>query len=227
MLFAFVMLIVCFTARADAEIYLGITPYSTLGDLKEKFPAATFERAQPAWAQEDQVMYRMSGTGIPGRIVVMFNDVRPSFRRLHDAETDDDKKQMYADLLHARDDLMLEVLWVRWVPEKPFPVQRLITKYGKPNRSGFSEGDFRPYKRWTGKAVTAALSDDGKEVLFVDFNFTRKELRDAFKKKFGYVPKFLKVRSTADPRAQSPPASATLPEQPDRGDASDSGGYSR
>jgi hypothetical protein len=28
MLFAFVMLIVCFTARADAEIYLGITPYS-------------------------------------------------------------------------------------------------------------------------------------------------------------------------------------------------------
>ncbi len=191
----FAVLIVCLTARGDAEIYMGITPYSTLGALKEKFPAATFEAAQPAWAQEDHVMYRISGTGINGRIVVMFNDVRPSFMRLHESETDDAKKQMYLDLANARDDLMLEVLWVRWVPDDPLPVQRLITKYGKPNKAGFSEDDFQPYKRWTAKGITASLSDDGEKVLFIDFNFTRKELRDAFKKKFGYVPQFLKVRT--------------------------------
>ena len=39
------------TSSAQAETYGGIGAMDTLGDVKQRFPVATFERLKPAWAQ--------------------------------------------------------------------------------------------------------------------------------------------------------------------------------
>lgn len=185
-----ILLFLFIVSNSNAETYRGIGPLDTLSDLKAKFPSATFTKQNPAWAQEYDVMYEITGVGMSGTIVVVFFDNRPYFRKLMAEEQDETKKQNWKQLADAPDD-EITVSWVRWVPDLPFPVTRLVTKYGKPDKSDFAEEDYQPYKSWLIKGLDAYLSDDGKNVTRIDFHFTNKEQRDAWKKKYRFVPEFL------------------------------------
>lgn len=176
--------------QAQAETYKGISPLDSLSDLKAKFPGATFKREHPAWAQENDVMYSITGEGMSGTIVVNFYDDRPYWRQLLSEEQDETKKEALRSLANTPDD-EITVSTVRWVPDYPFPVSRLITKYGKPDRSDFSEDNYQAYKEWTSRRMRAYLTDDAKNVMRIDFGFTDKERQDAWKKKFGFVPNSL------------------------------------
>ena len=65
-----------------AEIYQNIGPSDNLSDIKNKFPSAVFERLYPAWAHEKDVMYSITGEGIAGRIIVIFEDSRPICKKI-------------------------------------------------------------------------------------------------------------------------------------------------
>jgi hypothetical protein len=191
-----------------AEIYKGIGPFDTMGDLKAKFPNAKFERTNPAWATESDAMYQVSGEGLSGTIIVKFDDSRPFWRdtlnyvivekkRREDPEilakaaaiketidysnlksysTDDLESTFLTDqnLANQSDERALTVSWVRWVPDSPIPLERFMTKYGKPDESGFSDENMQPYKTWK-RGISTTLTDDGKRVLMVDYSFTRED----------------------------------------------------
>ncbi len=193
-------------SSAVAETYQGIGPWDTLGDVKARFPKAKFEKSSPAWAQSTDVMYQVSGRGMSGTIVVNFFDPRPRWKKsleefiswedleqtqapssgfdpakLESARQEAIQKKIesWEKLIEQPDDEALTVEWVRWVPFLPFPLQRLIAKYGKPEKAGFSDDDFQPYRAWTKKGVVAYLTDDEKKVERIDFNFTPEECRRA------------------------------------------------
>jgi hypothetical protein len=167
-----------------AETYQGIKPLSTLADVKAKYPNATFRQNKPAWAQEDDIMYSITGVGISGEIIIKFVDLRPTWtKRSEDERVNKKIRELYAELAAGDVNESLCVDWVRWVPDSPFPIGRLIAKYGKPEKSGFADDDFSPYTAWSSKGVYAHLSDDGKRVIFVDFTFTEKEIQADGKKK--------------------------------------------
>jgi hypothetical protein len=181
--------LVCFViAGSSAEIYRGIGPLATLGDVKQLFPGATFKKVYPAWAQENDVLYLVTGKGIQGEIVIKFDDNRPIFKRMMEQGTDNNYEDFLRGLAERSDDEALGVSWVRWLPDAPFPVDRMITKYGKPEKSDFSELDFQPFKEWVARGIYAHLTDDGKKVIAIDFSITEKEYKDALKAKYGGGP---------------------------------------
>jgi hypothetical protein len=171
---------------------MGIGPLDTLADLQAKFPNATFEQLHPAWAGESDVMYSITGSGLSGKIIVKFNDMRPFYKKM--AEEADEKKEdgqnppvFWREMAGQADNTVM-VSWVRWIPVLPIPIERLITKYGKPDRSDFSTDDFEPYKEWTSRGIAAALSDNGKMVVRIEYSFTEKERERAYKARWGDVP---------------------------------------
>jgi len=178
------VLVLCLSSQALAEIYQGIKPYSTLGEIKAKFPNATFSKITPSSAQKYDVMYSVTGTGVDGDIVIKFYDLRSFWKEQSDEANDQTTKEMYSRLAQLSDD-SVSVTWVRWVPDTPFSVERLIEKHGNPDKSGFADEDDSPFKKWTSKGIYAHLSADGKEVLQMDFAFTEKELLTAQKERSG------------------------------------------
>src|SRR5260221_7152976 len=64
-------------AESGAETYGGIGYLDTFGMVKGRFPGGSFERQSPAWAQESDVMYKVTGAGLPGTIIITFYDSRP------------------------------------------------------------------------------------------------------------------------------------------------------
>lgn len=191
----FAILISSFPESSSAEIYLGIGPFDNLSDLKSKFPNATFTREDPAWPQDHDVMYTISGAGISGTIVINFYDAYAKWQKEFDAEQNEEKKRLMKELPSPAENSEM-VAWVRWMPDTPFPVTRLVTKYGKPEVSDFSQDDFKPYKEWKKRGIQAFLTDDGKKVLRIDFAFTEKERGEAMKQKFGFAqPKETKTKN--------------------------------
>ena len=176
--------ILCVSTQAFAEIYQGIKPYSTLGEIKAKFSNATFSKITPASAQKYDVIYSVTGTGIDGEIFIKFHDLRPFWKEQSDQASDAATRELYSNLAQLSDD-SISVTWVRWVSDRPFPVERLIEKYGTPDKSGFADEDDAPFKKWTSKGIYARLSEDGKEVLEIEFTFTEKEISTAQKERFG------------------------------------------
>lgn len=175
--------LVCVVSGSSAEIYQGIVPYSSLGDVKKLFPKARFKKMDPAWAQERDAMYTVTGKGIAGTIVIKFNDYRPVFRKRLEEASDNDVKGYLKPLSEESEDDALVVVWVRWVPDVPFPVERIIARYGTPERSDFSPEDFQPQKIWDSRGILATLSDDGKNVFSIEYEFTDKEWKDAWEAK--------------------------------------------
>jgi len=178
-IFAVCLLVCSIIAESSAEIYLGIPPFKALGDVKKMFPGAEFKKLNPAWAKEDDAMYSVTGEGIEGKIIIMFHDTRPLNRDYMNQETDDTMKRLFKEYSERSDDDSLLVTWVRWVPGEPFPVERLITKYGKPEKSDYSSVDFKPYYLWKTKGIYAHLSDDGEKVVMITYHPTEKELKEA------------------------------------------------
>jgi hypothetical protein len=160
---------------AHAEIYQGIGPLDTMADLKAKYPHATFEQLHPAWAQEQDVMYKITGQGLSGLIIIKFVDHRPDYRHRSLVTQDEPTIKFLTYLMNMSDDESLDVEWVRWIPEAPVPLQRLVAKYGPPQEKGFRQEDLQPYRRWAKKGLAAFLSDDEKAVLRIDYEFTPDE----------------------------------------------------
>ncbi|MFZ6747281.1 hypothetical protein ACO0LC_29065, partial [Undibacterium sp. JH2W] len=69
------------------------------------------------------------------------------------------------------------------VPSIPIPLQRVISKYGKSEKSGFRDDNFQPYLSWAKKGIYATLSDDEKFVIDIQFSPTEEERNIAFSKK--------------------------------------------
>jgi hypothetical protein len=179
-----------------SETYKDIGPLDTLGDLKAKFPKAQFKKLTPAWAQETDVMYQVSGEGMSGKIIVKFYDGRPNYREALQKNPDNENSEFLKKLVTQNDDEAISVEWVRWIPDYLIPLTRFISKYGKPDRTGFADEDFQPYRLWEVKGLAAYLTDDEKNVVRVDFQFTRDESRKAYVRKYGFIPPWLKESSS-------------------------------
>jgi hypothetical protein len=196
--FALIVIAVIFACHPyaiKAETYKEIGCLDTLAEVKAQFPKADFKRIQnAAWLQEDDVLYEITGLGMSGSIVIRFYDDRPLFKKWADTQADDEQKEIYTKLANAPDD-SVTVSWVRWVPDSPIPLQRFILKYGKPEKSGFSDDDLQPYRTWETKGLTAFLSDDEKAVRRVDYHFTKEERRSAYVRKGRPLPAWLKEPS--------------------------------
>jgi hypothetical protein len=187
---------------AIAETYKGIGPLDTLGDIKLMFPNADFEKLEPAWAQPEDVLYRVTGRGMSGTIVVKFYDERPSWRL--DAAVEEEGEFKTFLLEHAnRPDESITVDWVRWIPDALIPLQRLIAKYGMPEERGFADEDLQPYRHWVKRGLTAYLSDDEKSVQRIDFHFTDTERCAAWRAKHDTIPPFMaeRCKPKATPKA--------------------------
>lgn len=174
---------------AMAESYQGIGPLDTLSDVKNRFPQAEFSRIVPGWAQESDVLFEIKGRGMSGVIVVKFDDYRPAWKQ--DLEKNPEAEHL-RQLVEQSDGDAITVNWVRWVPDAPIPIQRLISKFGPPEIHGFSNEDFQPYRAWKKKGVAAFLTDDEKAVVRVDFTFSLEDLRSAYLAKYGFIPSWLK-----------------------------------
>lgn len=88
------------------------------------------------------------------------------------------------------------VEWVRNIPANNIPIERLISKYGPPERSGFSEDDFTPFSFWESKGVYASLTDNKKYVQIIDYYFTNKERCESYERKGQDAPEFCKKNPT-------------------------------
>ncbi|WP_143450316.1 hypothetical protein [Janthinobacterium sp. BJB446] len=115
-----------------------------------------------------------------------FSDSRPTFKKLQtEAEAeeatnaspanDNPRSKTWKFLAEQDTDNALAISWIRWVPDSPIPLQRYISKYGKPEKTGFGDSDMRPYASWPKKNIHANLSDDEKFVNNVEFGFTKQE----------------------------------------------------
>lgn len=166
-----------------AETYMGIQPLATLGEVQALFPQAQFRRSKPAWAKAKDVLYEITGSGISGSIVVIFNDSRPMWRERLDEALAHDMPQSDIDRIREEYDRpeteALRALSVRWVPTTPVPLKRLVSKYGPPEKSGIREDDFQPYREWGKRGVTAYLRDDEQSVVYIEFAFTREDISRA------------------------------------------------
>ena len=138
-------------------------------------------------------MYSITGNGMSGVIVVKFTNNKLWWKKRGEIETDETRKKRYERLAESASD-DLEVAWVRWIPETPFPVTRLITKYGKPEISDFDQVSYVPFKEWESRGIQAYLSDDGKKVNHIDFNFTDKEIIEASNKALGIEPEVKSIK---------------------------------
>lgn len=173
-----------FPMNVKAEIYRNIQPSSTLEELKKQFPGATFQEVKAAWTSKSEFLYEVKGPGLPGTMVVKMNDYSFYFQ-----EYIKDKKPEDIDdwqrKMAITNDSSKSTEWVRFIPDYPIPVERLISKYGLAEKTGYREDDFQPYKSWPSKGVHVTLSDDSKKVLQIDYTFTQKERCDSYKAKFG------------------------------------------
>jgi len=172
------------------ESYQGIGPLDSLADIKVRFPKAEFKELHPAWAQETELLYQVTGFGMSGTLVIKFDDSGPYLTKMRDVADTDEKRKFWQNLLDKPDEAKT-VAWVRWIPDSPIPLQRFIAKYGPADVKDFAEEDMQPYRSWK-RGIQAFLTDDEKLVTRVDFTYTNAEMRNAYKEKFGYVPDPLK-----------------------------------
>lgn len=188
------LLLLVMSSISFADSYQGIGALDNLGDIKSRFPNANVEKLAPAWAQADDALYKFTGPGISGSIVIRFYDDRPKWKADLELATTEDDAEVYKKLSQANDDSALTVVWVRWVPVELIPLSRLVSKYGKPSKSGFDD-DYRPYRAWESRAVTAFLDNSEKYVSSIDYNFSDDDYKQAYQKKYNMVPDFLKNKN--------------------------------
>ena len=182
--------ICCLTSVALPETYRGIGYLDTLGELRSTFPGASFEKQTPAWATTSDAMYKITGAGLSGTIIVKMSDPRPATALMAATTTDDSLKGEYDRIVAEDDDAALEVDWVRWVPAEPLPLQRFVLKYGNPDKPGFSDDDMTPFRTWNRRGLSAYLDDTQRLVRRVDFSFTSSEIAAGMKKRYGIDPSY-------------------------------------
>ena len=174
----FSIFLIVLSMNVRAEIYLGIEPDYTLGDVQKRFPNAQIKVVNAAWVQENEAFYSVSGAGFSGLLYIAFHDPRVFQREMAAMAKEKGNIELadsFSKSAQRENRESLEVKWMRWVPDSPIPIQRYLLKYGKPKKLEFREADMAPYYAWKEKGVTLNVSDDEKTVLSVEFNFTREE----------------------------------------------------
>lgn len=205
--------IVLFSNVLQAEIYKDFVPFITLKQVKLNYPNAKFEDAKPAWANEDEVLYRMTGEGLTGTIVLKFtkHDKLQSARLAENEANslNDNSEALLWWINYDKTQLALpleerfSLSWVRFVPYIQIPYERLISRYGKPEKCDSTTDDFTPYCSWESKGVQINLSDDKKLVQSIEYTFTNEEMFPELKKKSKPSSK----KKTPKPKVKKEPAS--------------------
>ncbi|MEQ1597862.1 MAG: hypothetical protein ABL880_00700 [Methylotenera sp.] len=186
--YIFIILFV-FSKQASAEIYKNFLPYSSLAMIKAKYPNAKLEDIKAAWLKENEAFIGLTGVGIIGAINLKFStsddywktSIESTQREIESNPTADNSIREYdiADFngrLNLPLDQRLTLDWLRWVPPQAIPFDRIVSKYGKPEKCDFDVDTYQPYCAWTSKGVSANLSDNKKYVYFIEYTFTLEDL---------------------------------------------------
>ena len=188
-----ILLAAVLSFSAHSEIIQGIQWEDTLGQVKQRYPNALFQSAKPAWLQQDQAFFVISGSGMSGTLRILFDDVRPLLiKDLKENENNPDYqfRDTFKRLSVALDNDALTVNWVRWTPDKPIPIDRYKQRYGNPVCS--FDDSMNPICKWLSVSLEAQMSDDQKLVMFVTTTFTKEEKQASSKAKYGALPPYLK-----------------------------------
>ena len=178
------------TGISQAEVLQGVNYLASLKDVKNIYPNATYTKLTPAWLKEDEAFISVYGTGMAGKIYILFIDSRPYLRKKVVESTDSSKTELLMKLAKEPDDTALTVDWVRWIPDSPIPIERFQSRYGKP-KCDFDE-DMSPICTWRERALTASMTGDNKNVLHVTTGFTKAEKQSGATVGLGFVPEYLK-----------------------------------
>lgn len=187
------VLLLSVTAIGHAEILQEVNWMDSLGDVKKVYPNATYTRMTPAWLKNDESFIKITGPGLRGTILILFDDSRPSFKNSLTQNADDPDykdRELFTAMSKKPDDTALTVSWVRWVPDQPLPLERFKQRYGIPKCD--YDQTMEPYCKWGNKALDAAMSDDKKLVLSITTIFTKAEKRAIYVRKYNWVPDELK-----------------------------------
>lgn len=171
---------------AQAEVYKDLGPGLSLNEIKQKYPNAKFDDLKAAWVKGNEAFLSMTGLGISGKIYLKLSHtdkfksdyISSSLKRAEESNSEEDRERLItsAKLMQALLDSPLEnrlsLDWVRWIPHEIIPLERLESRYGKPEKCDYDEESFAPYCEWKSKGVYAALVDNKKYVNFIDYNFT-------------------------------------------------------
>lgn len=170
------------------ETYLKFEPGDTIGVAKQKYPNAQFVPVDVGWATKSDKFIRMSGQGIVGEVYLKFSASDEFMRTqkskyLEKLDTAPENERAlnqnmvdyYTKELEKPDDERMSIDWIRWVPEKKLPIERVVGRYGKATKCDYDESSFEPYCDWGERGITAALSDDKKWVAMIDFKITPKD----------------------------------------------------
>ena len=159
-----------------AEKYSGIGYQYSLNDVRAMFPSATMEEDPAAWTQPTEKFYKIEGGGIPGRIRILFSDVRPIFSNLYQAEpSGTETEKLYYFAASLPDNRAYVVEWVRWCPDVDLPVSALIKRFGRAFKKEVDGRDFSETYTWPKIAVSADLNAAGTRVINVNYVFTGRE----------------------------------------------------
>ncbi len=183
-LYIFIFLIL-FSNLSLAEIYKDFLPGDSLATIKTKYPNAKLEPIKAAWVQDYEAFIALSGVGISGTINLKFSTNDNFYKELIKYGQDEIAKNPTADnskrensirilneSLNLPIDQRLTLDWLRWISPDPIPFERLVSKYGNPEKCDFDPDTFQPYCSWPSKGVTASLSDNKKWVYYIEYTFT-------------------------------------------------------
>lgn len=176
------------TSLAHAEVFYEIQFNDTLGNIKQKYPNASYEKLKPAWLKPDEAFIQISGVGMQNELKVHFWDFRPMFRELLNSPENKDN-QGFKEASNETDDKALVVSWVRVVYKNPVPIDVFKRKYGK--SSCKIDDDFNEVCEFPDRSISANLTKDGKFVHFADTSFTKKEKISSFRSRGERVPDYL------------------------------------
>ncbi|HCU84866.1 hypothetical protein [Methylophilus sp. UBA6697] len=180
-------LLACF--QTQAEIYKDFAPFTTVAQMKAKYPNAKFEIVKAAWVKEKDKFIKITGDGLPGTIYVATSKSSDAvitqrierYKALIAENPDQDNSAYNAGIefnekyLSLPDDERYSIDWLRWVPDVAIPLERLKAKFGEPNKYDYGESDFQPFAEWSARDLHVNLSDDKKLVYSIEYHFTDEE----------------------------------------------------
>lgn len=161
-------ILLLFASATKAEIFMGITPATSLSDLKQKFPNAIFMDENPAWPEDNEKMVSIKGDGIEGEILAhLINHKYSWVEEFKSKDCGDEKNKeshdcvMLKKMLALSDDDSCYVWRIRHLPPEATKTNTLIKKYGPPDSVAVDK-EFGKFACWE-KGICAFISS--KELL--------------------------------------------------------------
>lgn len=188
---ALVFLLICHSL--SAEVYKDFVPYITVAKMKSNYPNANFEVVKAAWVKENDLFFKVTGQGLSGTTYIATykrpdSEVKEAIENYKKKieENQNGNNAVWQAMIEMEDEYLVAPLdekytihWLRWVPDDPIPIERLISKFGKPDVYDFQEEDFQPYAQWLKRGLLTTLSDDKKRVFTIQYTFTDEDYNRA------------------------------------------------